>query len=118
MAARATLAAHLKPTEWKSDPDCQEQNLLSFDKYCKWFQKWLNITGMMDECEDVVWDMVCMTGGEDMDDLLTHQVMVNMIHLPEIRTDNQAQDNARYVPTLWTSASKRSAMPSTRPRIP
>ena len=91
MAARATLAAHLKPEEWKSDPDCPEQTLLSFDKYCKRFKKWLNITGMTNEREDVVWDMLCMAGGNDMEDLLTHQAQVNMIHLPEIRADNQAQ---------------------------
>ena len=52
MAARATLAAHLKPEEWISDPDCPEQNLLSFEKYCKRFRKWLNVTGMTDERED------------------------------------------------------------------
>ena len=91
MAARATLAAHLKPEEWKSDPDCPEQNLLSFEKYLKRFRKWLNITGMTDEREDIVWDMLTMAGGEDMEDLLGQQAQVNMIHQPEIQLDNRAQ---------------------------
>ena len=62
MAARAQLAAHLKPDVWKSDPDCPENNLLSFEKYCKQFRKWLNITGMTGEREDIVWDMLTMAG--------------------------------------------------------
>ena len=81
-ASRATLATHLKPDEWKADPDCPEQNVLSFDKYCKRFQKWLNITRMTGEREDVIWDMFCMTGGEELEDLLTQQAEVNMVHEP------------------------------------
>ena len=81
-AARATLAAHLKPDEWKAQPDCPEQNLLSFDKYCKRFMKWLNITNMAQEREDVIWDSFCMTGGEELEDLLTVQAGVNMVYVP------------------------------------
>ena len=64
--------------------------MLSFDKYCKRFRKWLNITGMTAEREDVIWDMFCMAGGEEMEDLLTHQALVNMVHIPEIRANAQA----------------------------
>ena len=85
--ARATLAAHLKPEEWKADPDCPEQNLLSFEKYCKKFKKWLNITGMADEREDIIWDMLTIAGGDDMEDLLAQQANVNMVHQPAIQAD-------------------------------
>ena len=91
MAARATLAAHLKPEEWKADPDCLEQTLLSFDKYCKRFRKWLNIKGMSDERVGIVWDIFCMAGREELEDLLTHQVLVNMAHVPEIPGDANAR---------------------------
>ena len=80
-ASRATLTAHMKPDEWKSDPDSPEQNLLAFDKYCKRFWKWLNITGMTGEREDIIWDMFCMTGGEELKDLLDQTAKVNMVHL-------------------------------------
>ena len=56
-ASRAALAVHMKPDEWKAQPDCPEQNLLSFDKYCKRFRKFLNITDMAGQREDVIWDM-------------------------------------------------------------
>ena len=75
----------MKPDEWKSQPDCPEQNLLSFDKYCKKFMKWLNITDMTGQREDVIWDMFCLTGGEELEDLLTVQAGVDIIHLPERR---------------------------------
>ena len=61
----------MKPDEWKADSECPEQNLLSFDKYCKRFKKWLNITGMAGEREYFIWDLFCMTGGEELEDLLT-----------------------------------------------
>ena len=86
-ASKAALAAHLKPDEWKSESDCPEQNLLSFDKYCKRFVKWLNITGMSGERADLIWDLFCMTGGEQLEDMLTKQAGVNMIHIPERRAD-------------------------------
>ena len=79
-ASRAALAAHLKPEEWKANPDCPEQNLLSFDKYCKRFRKWLNITGMTGVREDIIWDMFTMAGGEELEYLLTQQAQVNTIH--------------------------------------
>ena len=81
------MTAHLKPDEWKSDPDSPEQNLLSFDKYCKRFRKWLNITEMKDECADIIWDMFCMTGGEDLKNLLDQRAKVNMVHLPARQAD-------------------------------
>ena len=84
------MAAHLKPEEWKADPDCPEQNLLSFEKYCKRFRKWVNITGMAAEREDVIWDLFCMTGGEELEDLLSQQAGVNMVHLEERRANGQA----------------------------
>ena len=80
-ASKAALAAHIKPDEWKADPDCPEQNLLSFKKYCKKFQRWVNLTGMSGEREDYIWDLFCMTGGEQLEDLLTQQAKVNMVHL-------------------------------------
>ena len=45
---------------------------------------------MTDEREDIVWDMLTMAGGDDMEDLLSQQANVNMVHLPEIRADNLA----------------------------
>ena len=89
-ASRAALAAHLKPEEWKADPDCPENNLLSFDKYCKRFQKWLNITGMTGVRADIIWDMFFMAGGEELEDLLTQQTGVNMVHEPARQANAQA----------------------------
>ena len=86
-ASRAAMAAHMKPGEWKAQPECPEQNLLSFDKYCKRFRKFLNITDMAGQREDVIWDMFCMTGGEELEDLLTVQAGVNMVHLEERRAN-------------------------------
>ena len=80
----------MKPDEWKSVPDSPEQNLLAFDKYCKRFWKWLNITGMTGERKDIIWDMFCMTGGEDLEDLLNQTAKVNMIHLPARQADANA----------------------------
>ena len=62
----------MKPEPWKSNPDRPKQNLIAFDKYCARFRKWLNITGMTEEREDIVWDMFCMAGGDELEDLLTH----------------------------------------------
>ena len=65
--------------------------LLSFAKYCKKFRKWLNITGMADERADIIWDMLCMAGGDEMEDLLTQQAQVDMVHLPMIPADVNAR---------------------------
>ena len=61
-AARASL----KPEPWKANPECPEQNLISFQKYTKRFLKWLNITGMTGQRNDIIWDMLCMAGGKQM----------------------------------------------------
>ena len=70
--AQNAIAAAGNPGPWTKSLDANE-NLTSFDRYIRLFRRWTSVAGVDNFTDKQMWDLLIITGGPDMEDLIQFQ---------------------------------------------
>ena len=63
---------------------------MSFNKYIRIFERYLNITNLVTLAINKRWDLLICTGGDDMEDLICHQTTIKVREIPAVVVDGCA----------------------------
>ena len=93
----------MHPGEWKKTPS-PDQNLMSFNKYIRIFERYLNITNLVTLAINKRWDLLICTGGDDMEDLICHQTTIEVREIPAVVVDGCAVPSVIDIPAIHAMA--------------